>query len=109
MTFLLHARLQTCEPVSTLCSAAPVDVFQNLMHLSAVPPPDAMRPCWCGLHAIAFTAAWCPTNRWMGSVLDDWPGCQTIKRLSLPPLASSRSSGDHLSPHTSLRCELSLE
>lgn len=36
----------------------PLAVFQNLMHLSAVPPPDASNPCWCGDHAIAFTAAY---------------------------------------------------
>ena len=35
----------------------PVSVFQNLMYLSAVPPPEAKRPWWCGDQAMAFTAA----------------------------------------------------
>lgn len=34
-----------------------IKVFQNLMVRSAVPPPLARRPRWCGLHAIALTAA----------------------------------------------------
>lgn len=32
-------------------------VFQNLMHLSAVPPPEARRPFWWGDQPMAFTAA----------------------------------------------------
>ncbi|KAJ8974263.1 hypothetical protein NQ317_008270 [Molorchus minor] len=31
-------------PVSTHCIGCPVRVFQNLMHRSAVPPPDASNP-----------------------------------------------------------------
>lgn len=54
-----QARLHTCEPVSMHCSGWPVKVFQNRMQRSAVPPPDASSPCWCGDQAIAFTAARC--------------------------------------------------
>ncbi len=41
-----QARLQTCEPVSVLCNACPVRVFQKRRQRSAVPPPEARRPCW---------------------------------------------------------------
>lgn len=85
-TFLLHARLQTCIkmvsenyqnckfnwhwktvaiqcitwlPVSTKFSILLFTVFQKRMHRSAVPPPDARRPCWCGDQAMALTAAVC--------------------------------------------------
>lgn len=54
-----QARLHTCEPVSMHCSGWPVSVFQNRIQRSAVPPPDASSPCWCGDQAIAFTAARC--------------------------------------------------
>jgi hypothetical protein len=47
----------TCEPVSMELSTAPVWVFQNLMHLSAVPPPVASRLLWKGHQASALTAA----------------------------------------------------
>ena len=40
-----QVRNNTCDPVSTHCSGCPVKVFQNLMHLSAVPPPEDSRPC----------------------------------------------------------------
>ena len=75
----------------------PLAVFQNLMHLSAVPPPDARSPCWCGDHAIALTAAVCSVNRNTGCC-DRW--FHTNNWLSFPPEASSRSSCDHLSPQT---------
>lgn len=52
-----QARLQTWEPVSVLCSAWPVSVFQKRRQRSAVPPPDASSPCWWGDQAMAFTAA----------------------------------------------------
>lgn len=54
-----QARLHTCEPVSMHCRGWPVRVFQNRMQRSAVPPPEASSPCWCGDQAIAFTAARC--------------------------------------------------
>ena len=37
---------RTCEPVSTHCSGCPVNVFQNRIHLSAVPPPEESKPCY---------------------------------------------------------------
>lgn len=45
------------SPVSMQFKGEAVAVFQNLMHLSAVPPPDAMSPCWWGDQARALTAA----------------------------------------------------
>ena len=36
---------------------SPVNVFQKRMQQSAVPPLEANKPCWCGDHAIALTAA----------------------------------------------------
>ncbi len=74
-----------------------VVVFQKRMHLSAVPPPDASRPCWCGDQAMALTAAVWSENFSTG-VLDCW--FQMYSWLSLPPDASCLSSGDHFSPHT---------
>jgi len=44
-TFVEKHKLQTWEPVSSDLISAPVSVFQNLMHLSAVPPPETKRPC----------------------------------------------------------------
>ena len=40
-----------------LFTKAPVSVFQNLMHLSVVPPPEASRFVYQGHQASAFTAA----------------------------------------------------
>jgi hypothetical protein len=34
----------TCDPVSMLLRGEAVCVFQNRMHLSAVPPPEANNP-----------------------------------------------------------------
>lgn len=42
--FLDQIRLQTCDPVLTLFVNEPVRVFQVLIVLSAVPPPDAKTP-----------------------------------------------------------------
>jgi hypothetical protein len=39
-----HMRLHTCDPVSTALRDDPDSVFQNRMHRSAVPPPDASSP-----------------------------------------------------------------
>lgn len=61
-TVLENMRLHTCDPVSMDDDSVPVLQFQNLMHLSAVPPPDASNPCWCGDHASALTAAVCWLN-----------------------------------------------
>jgi hypothetical protein len=49
----------TWLPVSTQLKCAFVVVFQNRMHLSAVPPPDASSPWRWGDQAIALTAAVC--------------------------------------------------
>lgn len=98
-----HARLHTCEPVSTHCIGCPVSVFQNRMQRSAVPPPLANSPWWCGDHAIAFTAAICSEYDWTG-LNECW--FHTYRRLSLPPLARYWLSGDHLRPHTSCRWPL---
>ena len=83
-----------------------VYVFQNLMHRSAVPPPEASRPCWCGDQPIALTAAECSLNLARCWVLD---GLQTISLLSLPPLASWLSSKLHLSPQPSYLWPTSFE
>ena len=51
--------------------AVEVVVFQKRMHLSAVPPPEASRPCWWGDQAMALTAAVWSENLSTG-VLDCW-------------------------------------
>ncbi len=99
LTFLLNTKLQTYDPVSMALISCIWVVFQNLMHLSAVPPPLASKPCWCGDHEIALTAArWLPNlptgSYWL------WTD-QMYSLLSLPPDASYCSSKDHLRPHTS--------
>ena len=48
-----QAKLQTCEPVSMHCMGWFVSVFQNRIQRSAVPPPLAKSPWWCGDHAMA--------------------------------------------------------
>lgn len=63
---------QTWLPVSTELIILPLAVFQNRMHRSAVPPPDARSPCWCGDHAMAFTAAVCSVRRSIGCWVDLW-------------------------------------
>lgn len=65
-----QARLHTCDPVSMHCRGCPVSVFQKRMHRSAVPPPEARRPCWCGDQAMAFTAARCSVYCWTGLRLE---------------------------------------
>lgn len=56
-TDLENIRLQTCDPVSNIPYHLLLNVFQNLIHLSAVPPPLTKNPCLCGDHAKALTAA----------------------------------------------------
>ena len=73
-------------------------VFQNLIVRSAVPPPDARSPRWCGLQAIAFTAAQCSLHLNVGSLLSF---SHTISLLSLPPDASCPSSEFQRRPQTS--------
>lgn len=76
------------------------------MHQSAVPPPLARSPCWCGDQAMAFTAAmWLLNLAWGDEEL--WID-QTRSLLSLPPDASYYSSKLHLRPHTSYLCPTNL-
>ena len=65
------------------------------MWRSEVPPPEASRPCWCGDQARALTAAVCEVSRNTGAASLPPPAAHTATALSLPPLASCRSSGDH--------------
>lgn len=76
----------------------PVKLFQNLIFLSAVPPPLAKIPRWCGDQAIALTAARCSQNRHVG--LESVPP-HTNNLLSLPPEANWSVSVFHRNPHTS--------
>lgn len=94
---LENIKLQTCEPVSILSNNVPSSVFQNLIVLSAEPPPDASTPCVCGLQAKPFTAAQCWLNLLIGiaDLLD-----QIINLLSLPPEARWFPSYDHFKPQT---------
>ena len=78
----------------------PVSVFQNLMHLSAVPPPLANSPWWWGDQAMALTAAKCSVKAWTGWRLLAF---QTNNLLSFPPEARYWLSGDHFNPQTSWR------
>lgn len=99
---LLNMRLQTWDPVSIELTSVPILVFQNFMQRSAVPPPDASKPLWCGLHAIALTAALWDPNLCIGSVgLELFPLDHTINLLSLPPDARYWSSNDHFRPQIS--------
>ena len=75
----------------------PVNVFQNLIHRSAVPPPLANNPGWWGDQAMALTAAKCSVKVWTGCKLLEF---QTKSLLSLPPEAKYWLSGDHFKPQT---------
>ena len=108
-SFLFQSRAQTCEPVSTEFRQAPVWVFQNLMHRSPPPPPEASKLPWKGHHASAFTAAVWSSILWshcVGEFEDAEDLSQMCSKLSLPPLASCCPEADHFSPHTSCRCPL---
>lgn len=96
-----NMRLQTWEPVSMLSSRVPSSVFQNLIVLSADPPPEARTPWVCGLQARALTAAECWENLLTG-LFDE--GDQMISLLSFPPEAKWFPSKDHFNPHTSCVC-----
>ena len=96
----------TCDLVSTLLTHEPVLQFQKRMWRSAVPPPLASRLGCQGHHARALTAAWCwekVNSGWVSEYDSPACSCHTCSRLSLPPDARSRPSGDHRRPHTS--CE----
>jgi len=99
---------------SALASDPPVRAFQKRMCLSAVPPPEARVPCWCGDHPTALTAAQWSEKRHTGSESTlpsgrlrrgafpsppSW-GAHTRSSLSLPPEARRRSSKDHFRPQT---------
>jgi hypothetical protein len=60
-----------------------VVVFQKRMQRSAAPPPLASKPRWCGLQAMAFTAAECPLYRSIGCVE---LALQMYSSLSFPPV-----------------------
>ena len=92
---MLNIRLQTWDPTSRVLMVDPVKVFLNLIVLSAVPPPETSRPCWCGDQAMAFTAAVWSLNFSTGSL--EWL-FQTNNLLSFPPEQSCCSSGLHFNP-----------
>ena len=93
-----NTKLHTYDPVSIELIGVNFRVSQNLMHLSAVPPPVARTPDWFGFHAIALTAALWSLNLTIGLSVN-W--FHIINLLSLPPLANCLPSNDHLSPQTS--------
>ena len=102
---LLKIKLQTWDPTSTVFTVVPFNVFLNLIVLSAVPPPEAKRPCWWGDQAIAFTAAVWSLNFKIGSVEY---GFHTKSLLSFPPEHNCWSSKDHLSPQIYCLCPINL-
>lgn len=74
------------------CSGCPVSVFQKRMQRSAVPPPDASSPCWCGDQAMAFTAARCSVYcctglrlEWFQTSSCGGSGSETSELVSAPP------------------------
>lgn len=82
-----QARLHTCEPVSMHCRGWPVSVFQKRMQRSAVPPPEASSPCWCGDQAMAFTAARCSVYCCTGLTVE-WfhtSSCGQAEAMTGPP------------------------
>lgn len=65
----------------------PVDVCQNLIHLSLLPPPVANRDFDQGQNAMALTAAlWGSTNFLTG--LSKFEISHKLQELSFPPTAS---------------------
>lgn len=70
--------------MSILSRRVPLSVFQNLIVLSADPPPEARTPWVCGLQARPLTAAQCCENLLMG-ILDELD--QIMSLLSFPPEA----------------------
>lgn len=101
---LLNYRLHIWEPVSSEHIISPVKMLRILIIRSAVPPPVAKSPCWCGDHAKALTAA-----LWSLKLLIAWPLIfHTKTRLSLPPEAKYWSSLDHFNPQISCLCSDSL-
>ena len=79
----------------------PVDKFQNLIFLSAVPPPVAkVRGCQ-GQNATAFMAAWWSLKECTG--VDVFRSSQILTKLSLAPVAKvwQLDSGDQAIPQIS--------
>ncbi len=103
---LLKIKLHTCDPTSIVLTVVPLRVFLNLIVRSAVPPPEARRPCWCGDQAIALTAAVWSVNLRIGS--EEWE-FHTSSLLSLPPEHNCWSSGDHFSPQIYCLCPTSFD
>jgi hypothetical protein len=97
LTVFANIRLQTCDPTFRHFVYSPKIEFQNLMVLSAVPPPETSSPCWWGDHARALTAAVCLKRLKVGEL-----ECKLHKLslLSLPPEASCCWSNDHFRPQT---------
>lgn len=84
-----------------------MSVFQNFIHLSFVPPPEANKLLSRGHQANALTAALCSLNTYLGLLAKFIS--QMLRVLSLEPLASWVPSKDHLSPQTSLVCSSKVE
>ena len=78
-------------------------VFQNLIVLFTVPPPDARRLLSSGDHANALMAAWWSVSENQGLLVDDVVTSQRHNLSSLPPLARVVPSGLHAKPQAS--CE----
>lgn len=98
LVFLENIKLHTCDPVSMLSISELSSVFQNLIVLSAEPPPLARTPWLWGLQANPFTAAQWLLNLQIGVEL--W-GLHMYNLLSLPPEASKLLLKDHFNPQTS--------
>lgn len=102
---MANIKLHTWDPTSKQLVYSPLNEFQNLIVLSAVPPPDTSRPCWWGDQANAFTAALCLAKLAVGvgeCIL------QIFSLLSLPPEASCCWSNDHFKPQTYCLCPINL-
>ena len=99
--FLENIKLQTWEPVSILSNNVLSRVFQNLIVLSADPPPLAKTPWLWGLQAIPFTAAQWLLNLHIGVEL--W-ALQMNNLLSFPPEANKLLLKDHFNPQTYWVC-----
>ena len=100
----IAAKYRTCEPVSILWRGTLVSAFQNRICLSAVPPPDASKPLWCGDHATAFTwrfqrkTTWCchhafvcnrkTKGKWSQPTAAEWSSNLQIGSLQRPCPAS---------------------
>lgn len=98
LSCLLHNKDDTCDPVLTEFKHKPVFEFQNFIHWSPTPPPEASKLLWNGHQDKAFTAEVWSEKRW--TLRFDWR-LHILIRLSLPPLASCWPDVDHFSPQTS--------